>query len=55
MVNNTVIDLTFLRTAELPLITAITADKNRSVNKKWQPLTENRFEVTYIGYEIVCV
>jgi len=39
MVNDTVMDFTFFRTAALPLITAITADKNRSVNSKWRPLT----------------
>jgi len=35
-------DLTFFRTAELPLKTAITADKNRSVNSKWWALTRIR-------------
>jgi len=39
MVNDTAMDLTFFRTTELSLITAITADQNRSVNSKWRQFT----------------
>jgi len=35
-------DLTFLKTAELLLMTAITADKNHSVISKWRSLIGSR-------------